>query len=120
MEMLRTHSKRVLISSKIQITIPQKYYVDLGFDREAICTVEDGKLVLIPVDNVSDGEFSEQILEELIAEGFSGESLLKEFKKRRSEVRPAVEKMLKQAKDVAVDKADYVTYKDIFDVEETE
>ena len=38
------------------------------------------------------GEFSEQILEELVAEGYSVESLLKEFKKRRSEVRPAVEK----------------------------
>lgn len=63
-------------------------------------------------------EFSEQILEDLLAEGFSGKSLLREFKKRQSEVRPAVEKMLKQAKDAADSRADYVTYEDIFDSEE--
>ncbi len=63
-------------------------------------------------------EFSEQILEDLLAEGFSGKSLLREFKKRQSEVRPAVENMLKQAKDAADGRADYVTYEDIFDSEE--
>ena len=34
--------KRVTITTKRQFTIPQKYYTDLGFDREAICIKGDG------------------------------------------------------------------------------
>ena len=29
--------KRVTITSKRQFTIPQKFYTDLGFDKEAVC-----------------------------------------------------------------------------------
>ena len=36
--------KRVTITTKRQFTIPQKYYTDLGFDREAICIKGDAKL----------------------------------------------------------------------------
>ena len=106
--------KRVSISSKRQFTIPQKYYTELGFQDEAICTLGDGILIIQPAESIPSGEFSEQILAELIKEGFSGRKLLSEFKKRQAKVRPAVEKMLEAAKQAARGNGKYSTYDDIF------
>ncbi len=117
MELINTTPKRVSISSKRQITIPKKYYSNLGFDKEAICTVDDGKLILIPAESVSGGEFAEQILSDLINEGYTGQNLLKQFKKRQSEVRPAVERLIHAAKDAAQGRAEYDTYEDVFGTE---
>jgi bifunctional DNA-binding transcriptional regulator/antitoxin component of YhaV-PrlF toxin-antitoxin module len=110
--------KNVTITSKRQFTIPQKFYSELGFDREAICIKGDGMLIICPATTVSGGDFSEQILSELIAEGYSGKELLKEFKNRQSKVRPAVEKMLEAAHAAAQGIGEYSTYDDIFDDED--
>lgn len=106
--------KRVMISRKRQFTIPQKFYTELGFDREATCTILDGKLIIEPIAPVSGGEFAEQILTELIAEGYNGQVLLTEFKKRQAKVRPAVEAMLNDAQAAALGKSEYATYDEIF------
>ena len=119
MERLTPATKRVAISSKRQITIPLKFYTELGFNKEAVCTVEDGKLVLSPAEKGAGGEFTEQILSDLITEGYSGKRLLSEFKRRQAKIRPAVEKMLQQAKEAALDKAEYSSYEDIFGPEDT-
>ena len=110
--------KRVTITSKRQFTIPQKFYTELGFAREAVCTVQGGALVIRPVRLALGGEFSEHILADLIAEGFSGEELLTEFKLRQAKVRPAVEAMLKDAKAAARGEGKYATYEEIFGSEE--
>ena len=39
------------------------------------------------------GEFDEEILEDLIKQGYTGEDLLKEFKRMREKVPAALEKM---------------------------
>lgn len=115
----RPEQKRVTITSKRQFTIPQKFYTELGFDRDAVCTMGDGMLVIQPVSHVSGGgEFAEQILSDLIAEGFSGQELLDEFKTRQAKVRPAVEAMLEAAKAAASGTGEYSTYDDIFGSEE--
>ena len=115
----RPEQKRVTITSKRQFTIPQKFYTELGFDRDAVCTMGDGMLVIQPVSHVSgSGEFAEQILSDLIAEGFSGQELLDEFKTRQAKVRPAVEAMLEAAKAAASGTGEYSTYDDIFGSEE--
>ena len=106
--------KKVTITSKRQFTIPQKFFTELGFDREAICTLGDGMLIIEPVKSENGGEFAEQILSDLIAEGYSGQDLLSEFKSRQSKVRPAVEKMLKTAKDAANGIGEYYSYEDVF------
>jgi hypothetical protein len=85
---IKTNRKVISISSKRQITIPQK--------------------------SVSGGEFAEQILEDLIKEGLSGEALLSEFKERQAQIRPAVESMLSEAEAVAEGKSDFATYDDVF------
>ena len=105
--------KRVSISSKRQFTIPQKFYSELGFDRDAICTMADGMLIIQPASHISGGEFAENILEDLIAEGYSGQQLLSEFKTRQAKIRPAVETLLEKARDAAHGKGEYATYDDI-------
>ncbi len=106
--------KRVTISSKRQFTIPQKFFTELGFDREAICTLGNGMLIIEPARSENGDEFAEQILSDLIAEGYSGQELLAEFKSRQSKVRPAIEKMLKAAKDAANGIGEYYSYEDVF------
>lgn len=110
--------KRVTISSKRQFTIPQKFYSELGFEREAVCTMADGMLIIEPASRVSGGEFAENILADLISEGFSGQALLNEFKIRQAKVRPAVEVLLEKALDAAYGKGEYATYDEIFDTED--
>ncbi len=111
--------KRVTITSKRQFTIPQKFYAELGFERDAICMMLDGMLIIQPATSVSGGgEFAEQILTDLIAEGFSGQELLDEFKTRQAKVRPAVERMLEAARTVAHGAGEYSTYEDIFESED--
>lgn len=110
--------KRVTISSKRQFTIPQKFYIDLGFDKDAICTMGDGFLVIQPARKEDSGEFAEQILTELIVEGFSGQELLDEFRKRQAKIRPAIDALLKEAKEIAQGNSDYYTYDDVFNSKE--
>ena len=62
----------------------------------------------------------EQILVDLISQGFSGEELLGRFKKAQKEVRPVVEAMLAEAEQAASSNAEYATYDDIFGTEEDE
>jgi bifunctional DNA-binding transcriptional regulator/antitoxin component of YhaV-PrlF toxin-antitoxin module len=94
---IKTNRKVLSISSKRQITIPQKFYTALGFGDKAECVMKGGELIIRPVKTVSGGEFAEQILEDLIKEGLSGEALLSEFKERQAQIRPIVESMLYKA-----------------------
>ena len=110
--------KKISISEKRQITIPQKFFTMLGFGTEAECTVRGNELVIRPAKENVGGEFAEQILADLIAEGFSGDELLTRFKKAQREVRPAVEAMLAEAEQAATSKSGYATYADIFKSED--
>lgn len=106
--------KKVSISAKRQITIPQKFFTLLGFDDEAECVVRGNELVIRPVRNNSGGEFAEQILADLIAEGLNGDELLKKFKETQKKVRPAIEEMLEDASKAATSGSGFETYSDVF------
>ncbi len=113
--------KKILsISSKRQITIPQKFFTKLGFDSEAECLVRGNELVLRPVKENNGGEFAEYILQDLIKEGFNGEELLIEFRRRQAKVRPAVEKMIAAAQAAANGEGEFYTYEDVFGTEDDE
>lgn len=114
----KMNRKILSISSKRQITIPQKFYQTLGFGDEAECVMRGNELVIRPIKTVDGGEFAEQILADLIKEGWSGEELLSEFKKRQAQIRSAVEAMLANAEDIANGKAEYETYEDVFGTED--
>ncbi len=106
--------KKVSISAKRQITIPQKFFAMLGFDSTAECMVRGNELVIRPAKENAGGEFAEQILADLIAKGYSGNELLEHFKKAQKEVRPAVEAMLTEAERVAASEAEFSSYEDVF------
>ena len=111
--------KKIRISEKRQITIPQKFFESLGFSTEAECILRGNELVLRPIREKSGGEFSEEILADLIAQGFSGEALLSAFKQAQRQVRPAVEKLLTQAEAAARGDGESYSYADVFGEEET-
>lgn len=112
-------SKRVSISAKRQITIPQKFFTALGFGSEAECSVKGDALIIRPARENGGGEFAEQILADLIAQGYEGTELLEQFKHKQSQVRPAVKKMLEDAQKVAEDASEYATYRDVFGEDKT-
>ena len=105
--------KKLRISAKRQITIPQKFYSQLGFTHGAECEIRGEELIIRPIREGGE-EFAEEILSDLIKEGLSGESLLQAFRNRQKEIRPTVEAMLKDAKKVAEGKASYYTLQEVF------
>lgn len=109
--------KTISITGKRQITIPQKFYETLGFGKEAECVLRDGEIVIRPVRSQEGEMFSEQILADLIAQGYSGEELLEAFRETRAQIRPAVEAMLEEAERAAAQPEKYATYSDVFGVE---
>ena len=114
----KMNRKILSISSKRQVTIPQKFYQLLGFGDEAECVMRDGELIIRPIKVSSGGEFAEQILAELIDEGLSGEALLSKFKERQAQIRPAAEAMLRNAEEIANGNAPFETYEDVFGSED--
>ena len=110
--------KIISISSKRQITIPQKFFNLLGFGNEAECVVRGNELVIRPTRTNTGGEFAEQILADLIAQGLSGEQLLNAFKDTQAKVRPAVDAMLGDAEKAASGEGEFATYDDIFGLED--
>ena len=117
---VQTEKKRVAISSKRQITIPQKFFSELGFESEAECILRGNEIILRPIRAQDDGDFSDLILEELLAEGYTGNALLSEFRKRQKKIRPAVEAMLEEADQIAKGEAKGYSYEDVFGVDNTE
>lgn len=109
--------KRVSISAKRQITIPQKFFTHLGFDNEAECILRGNELVIRPA-KANSGEFAEQILADLIKQGYSGDELLEKFKSMQKQVRPAVKAMLADAEKAANGETAYETYDDVFGSED--
>lgn len=104
MEATAKERKIIRISPKRQITIPQKQFEQLGFGKEAECFVRERELVIRPLrlyDSALGGEFAEEILADLIKQGYSGEELLAQFKKMQRQIRPAVERMLDEAEALA-------------------
>lgn len=60
-------------------------------------------------------EFAEQIMLDLINQGYSGKDLREHFKEEVSQIRPAVEAILAEAKRVAFSGSGYASYGDVFD-----
>ncbi|MDQ2085633.1 AbrB/MazE/SpoVT family DNA-binding domain-containing protein [Herbivorax sp. ANBcel31] len=113
--------RRITISSKRQITIPSKYFEALDLDKEIDCIYANDMLILTPVKK-DDPAFAEEILADLIEQGYSGEKLLTKFKKINRKIRPAVEKLIEEADKIAKStSSNYVDpTDDIFGDEETE
>lgn len=110
--------KTISISSKRQVTIPQKFFDALGFSREAECIFNGNELVIRPMREQSGGEFAEQILAELVAKGYSGNELLEKFKEEQRKVRPAVLDMIAEADALAHSSEAGPSLDELFDTED--
>ena len=93
----------IAISKKNQITIPQAVVDELGFKDRAEYVVSGGQLILKPARDDRGEYFSDEILAELIANGYSGEELLMKFKEIKRRVPAAVEMMIKESEENAVE-----------------
>ena len=58
--------------------------------------------------------FSEQILADLINQGYSGRDLLENFREIQEKIRPAVEAMLTEANEIAESKSGGYSLADVF------
>ena len=109
--------KVISISSKRQLTIPQKFFDQLGFDSEAECIIHENELIIRPFKE-SGGDFAAEILADLVEQGYNGQELVRQFKIMQKKIRPAVERMLEEVESVAEGKGEYYTMEDVFGPEE--
>lgn len=110
--------KIISISAKRQITIPQKYFEALGFHNEAECILQDNAIVIRPIRDNTGSEFSEQILADLIAQGFSGQELLVKFKEMSAKVSLAMNRLTNEADSIAKGDKKGAVMADIFEAED--
>ncbi|GIO25213.1 AbrB/MazE/SpoVT family DNA-binding domain-containing protein [Oceanobacillus sp. J11TS1] len=87
--------KQIHVSEKRQITIPKRFYDSLGLGSEIICELRGNEIVLREIPQAAD--FSEEILKDLVAQGYEGQNLIHEFQKIKSQIRPAVEKLIDES-----------------------
>lgn len=106
--------KIISISNKRQVTIPKKYFEALEFSGEAECILQKNSIIIHPICVNTGSEFSEQILADLISQGFSGQELLKKFKELSKKVTPAMEKLISEADSIATGAKRSAAMSDIF------
>ena len=82
------------------------------------CILRGNEIVLRPIREQNGSEFAEQILADLIRQGYSGEELLEKFKQTQRKIRPAVEAMLAEADRVAESKSGGYSLEDVFGTED--
>lgn len=110
--------KRISVSSKRQITIPLEYCKALNIENEVECIIKDDSIIIRPVINNTQDNFADLILEDLIKEGYKGEKLLNEFRKRKKQIQNAINDIKDEADKVAEDEAPYSTIEEVFKEEE--
>ncbi|MDX9888953.1 MAG: AbrB/MazE/SpoVT family DNA-binding domain-containing protein [Anaerovoracaceae bacterium] len=106
---IQFQKRQISISSKRQITIPAKYFEALELNKELDCIYSGNMLILTPVRS-EDSPFAEEILKDLIDQGYSGDKLMSEVTKMNRNIRPAVEKMIEEADRIAEEA--FTNYKD--------
>lgn len=78
-------SKKIKVSAQRHLVIPKEFYEALNINEEVTIELHEGQLVIKPVFKM-DEDFAENLLEELIAAGFSGEELVAKFKEVKQQV----------------------------------
>lgn len=89
--------KRVAVSSKRQISIPKEFYDDLRIRDEIIMEKIHNNLVIRPVGYDNHEDFTEEILSDLIAEGYPKKELVAKLKERREKMQPSLDRLIADA-----------------------
>jgi bifunctional DNA-binding transcriptional regulator/antitoxin component of YhaV-PrlF toxin-antitoxin module len=109
--------KIINVSKKRQITIPLQFYNHLGLNSEVECSLEEGAIVLRPLQR-GPGEFSVEILKDLVSQGYSGDELVTCFEKESKNIKKAINNLVKEAAAIATGEKSAAKFKDIFDSED--
>ncbi|ANU25802.1 hypothetical protein I858_001760 [Planococcus versutus] len=86
--------RRVRVSQQRQLSIPKDFYLALGLTDEAVMEFTGTEIIIRPA-TFEEVDFSADILQDLIAQGFSGQELLQEFKEIKADI-PAALQTLEQ------------------------
>jgi len=86
--------KRVAVSSKRQISIPKEFYQDLNIQEEIIMEKVGNRLIIRPSDYDNYVDFTEEILQDLIEEGYPKECLVEKLKERKTNMYPALKRLI--------------------------
>ena len=111
----RGHMNRKIISvsSKRQITIPLKFFKQLGLENEVECFIQDNSIVIRPIHN-NQGEFSVEILKDLVAQGLTGDELVQQFAVESKNIRNAVNILIEESERIASGEIPAATFDDVF------
>jgi bifunctional DNA-binding transcriptional regulator/antitoxin component of YhaV-PrlF toxin-antitoxin module len=109
--------KIISVSRKRQITIPIQFYNHLGLENEVECSLEDGAIVIRPI-NRQPGEFSVEILRDLVSQGYSGNELVNRFEAESNNVKKGIARMLEEADSIAAGRKPAANFDDIFKSED--
>jgi bifunctional DNA-binding transcriptional regulator/antitoxin component of YhaV-PrlF toxin-antitoxin module len=101
--------KRISVSKKRQISIPKEFHDLLNIGEEITLELHGNHLVLKPIHE-SFEDFSEDILSDLIAEGYNGPELIMEFRNRKGQIGNAVESLISET----ISKGKKTTIDDLF------
>lgn len=91
--------KIISVSPKRQITIPLKFFKEVGLGKEVECLVRDGAVVIRPLPS-DEGEFAIEILKDLVAQGYQGDELVNKFVERKAELKTAISRMMDEADEI--------------------
>ena len=113
--MERGHMDRKIISvsQKRQITIPLKFFKQLNLETEVECFVQNNSLVIRPIRS-DQSEFSVEILKDLVAQGFSGEELVRQFETESKNIKKAIGIMQEEAERIASGEVPAASFEDLF------
>lgn len=107
--------KFATITKKRQITIPKEFYDKLDMSPGKVrCLLENGRIVLEPINNGGFWDFSSEILQELVKEGYQGDDLIKEFEKKKQIIKESLAYMVKEASE-EIEKGNYIDAEEVFD-----
>lgn len=112
--MERGHMERKIISvsQKRQITIPLKFFKQLGLETEVECFVKDDSIIIRPFHNTHD-DFSVEILKDLVSKGISGDELVRQFEVATKNIRTAIGNMTTEAERIATGEIPAATFDDV-------
>lgn len=91
------------ITSKRQLTIPKDFYDRLNLGENVEILLEKDSLIIKKLRKAEESfdDYSDLILKDLIAEGYTGNQLLQEFKIRKNLLPIAVQNMVKDIREQA-------------------
>ncbi len=91
------NTERIIKINDRQITIPREFFDALGFNTHIKLVVNDGKLIVEPLNVRDPLDFTELVRNELLKEGYSGDELNQKMKERLKELSLATEEIIREA-----------------------